>query len=218
MDRDSRRAKAAELVEKYGPALFRLCLVMLRNAADAEDAVQEALLRYIERAPEFESAGAERAWLFTVASNRCRDSLRAARRHPQLTLDELAGLGCGGIRAGPSGRAHAPAGEVPPRAHAALVSRAIPPARYASMTGRTPSCAQNAAQKGPRAAGKGDFRWENKLKRAVEGIELPEAAAARIRAGLSSAPAGKPRRRLRGRAVIIAAVAAALLIIGAGAA
>ena len=59
---------------------------------------------------------------------------------------------------------------------------------------------------------------ENKLKRAVEGIELPEAAAARIRAGLSSAPAGKPRRRLRGRAVIIAAVAAALLIIGAGAA
>ena len=61
MDRDSRRAKAAELVEKYGPALFRLCLVMLRNAADAEDAVQEALLRYIERAPEFESAEAERA-------------------------------------------------------------------------------------------------------------------------------------------------------------
>lgn len=59
---------------------------------------------------------------------------------------------------------------------------------------------------------------ENKLKRAVEGIELPEAAAARIRAGLSSAPAGKPHRRLRGRAVIIAAAAAALLIIGAGAA
>lgn len=59
---------------------------------------------------------------------------------------------------------------------------------------------------------------ENKLKRAVEGIELPEDAAARIRAGLSSAPAGKPRRRLRGRTVIIAAAAAALLIVGAGAA
>ena len=161
MDRDSRRAKAAELVEKYGPALFRLCLVMLRNAADAEDAVQEALLRYIVRSIRIsiESAGAERAWLFTVASNRCRDSLRAARRHPQLTLDELAGLGCGGIRAGPSGRAHAPAGEVPPRAHAALV-RGYSTGEICSMTGRTPSCAQNAAQKGPRAAGKGDFDGE----------------------------------------------------------
>ena len=93
MDGDSRREKAAQLVEKYGSALFRLCLVMLRNAPDAEDAVQEALLRYIERAPEFESAGAERAWLFTVAANRCRDALRAASRHPQITLDELAGLG-----------------------------------------------------------------------------------------------------------------------------
>lgn len=59
---------------------------------------------------------------------------------------------------------------------------------------------------------------ENKLKHAVESIGLPEDTAARIIAGLSSAPAGKPRRRLRGRAVIIAAVAAALLIIGAGAA
>lgn len=93
MDVGSRREKAAELVEEYGSALFRLCLVMLRSAPDAEDAVQEALLRYIERAPEFESAGAERAWLFTVAANRCRDALRAASRHPQITLDELAGLG-----------------------------------------------------------------------------------------------------------------------------
>ena len=125
MDRDSRRAKAAELVEKYGSALFRLCLVMLRNAADAEDAVQEALLRYIERAPEFESPEAERAWLFTVASNRCRDALRAARRHPQLTLDELAGLG----------------------------------AEESDLGVLDALMRQNAAQKGPRAAGKGDFRW-----------------------------------------------------------
>lgn len=59
---------------------------------------------------------------------------------------------------------------------------------------------------------------ENKLKRAVESIELPEDAAARIRDNLSSAPAAKPRRRLRGRTVIAAAAAAALLITGAGAA
>ena len=30
---------------KYGDALYRLCLVMLKNESDAQDAVQEALLR-----------------------------------------------------------------------------------------------------------------------------------------------------------------------------
>mgnify|MGYP005788345785 CR=1 FL=1 len=30
---------------------------------------------------------------FTVAANRCRDSLREAKRHPRVSMDELSGLG-----------------------------------------------------------------------------------------------------------------------------
>ena len=159
MDRDSRRAKAAELVEKYGSALFRLCLVMLRNAADAEDAVQEALLRYIERAPEFESAEAERAWLFTVASNRCRDALRAARRHPQLTLDELAGLG-----AEESGLGLLDAlMRLPEKYRLALTLHYVEgysTGEIASMTGRTPSCVKMRLKKGRELLGKEIFDGE----------------------------------------------------------
>ena len=84
---------AARLVEEYGSALFALCLVMLKNVPDAEDALQHALLRYMERAPAFDTREAERAWLFKVAANRCRDRLREARRRPTVTLEELAGLG-----------------------------------------------------------------------------------------------------------------------------
>ena len=159
MDRDSRRAKAAELVEKYGPALFRLCLVMLRNAADAEDAVQEALLRYIERAPEFESPEAERAWLFTVASNRCRDALRAARRHPQLTLDELAGLGAEESELGVLDALM----RLPEKYRLALTLHYVEgysTGEIASMTGRTPSCVKMRLKKGRELLGKEIFDGE----------------------------------------------------------
>ena len=79
MDGDSRRAKAAELVEKYGSALFRLCLVMLRNAPDAEDAVQDALLR-----------------LYRAARRNLRTPGRRARLALHRRRKPLPGLAAGG--------------------------------------------------------------------------------------------------------------------------
>lgn len=73
-------------VHSYGDLLFRLCLVMLGNDADAEDAVQETMLKYLQKAPSFASAGHERAWLITVAKNQCRDMLRSRRRQNELCL------------------------------------------------------------------------------------------------------------------------------------
>lgn len=81
------------IVDEYASELFRLCLVMLKNTHDAEDAVQDTLLSYLQRAPEFESRESERSWLLTVAANRCRDSLRRAKRHPSVSMDELTELG-----------------------------------------------------------------------------------------------------------------------------
>ena len=42
-------------IKTYGNMLFRICLVMLKNPVDAEDAVQETMLKYIQKTPEFES-------------------------------------------------------------------------------------------------------------------------------------------------------------------
>ena len=81
------------IVDEYASELFRLCLVMLKNTHDAEDAVQDTLLSYLQHAPEFESRESERSWLLTVAANRCRDSLRRAKRHPSVSMDELTELG-----------------------------------------------------------------------------------------------------------------------------
>lgn len=86
-------ARPADCIEAvmntYGNTLFRLCLVTLGNASDAEDVVQETFIKYLQKAPTFENAEHEKAWLITVATNKCRDILRFKSRHPVVDMDEI---------------------------------------------------------------------------------------------------------------------------------
>ena len=36
-----------EALDEYGDMLYRICLVMLRNTADAEDAVEDTFIKYM---------------------------------------------------------------------------------------------------------------------------------------------------------------------------
>lgn len=72
----------------YGNMLFRLSFAMLGNASDAEDVVQETLIKYIEKTPEFESEEHRKSWLITVASNKCKDLIRSHKRHPLVEIEE----------------------------------------------------------------------------------------------------------------------------------
>lgn len=76
-------------VHKYGDMLYRLCFVMLRNTADAEDAVQETFIAYTTKSPVFSDKEHEKAWLLKVASNKCRDMLRFRKRYQLTELSEL---------------------------------------------------------------------------------------------------------------------------------
>lgn len=78
-----------EAVHKYGDMLYRLCFVMLRNTADAEDAVQETFIAYTTKSPVFSDKEHEKAWLLKVASNKCRDILRFRNRHQLTELSEI---------------------------------------------------------------------------------------------------------------------------------
>ncbi len=77
------------VVQTYGDMLFRISLVMLGNESDAEDAIQETLLKYLQKSLVFENADHEKAWLITVVTNKCRDMLRFRLRHPQIDFDAL---------------------------------------------------------------------------------------------------------------------------------
>lgn len=76
----------------YGDMIYRLALVRTRNAADAEDVVQEVFLRCLRNNPSFDSAEHQKAWLIKVTVN-CTKSLlgSAFRRHavPEDAAGEL---------------------------------------------------------------------------------------------------------------------------------
>ena len=77
-----------ELIRTHQDTLYRAALAILGDAHEAEDAVQDAFLRYWERAPDFPDAARERAWLLTVTVNGCKSRLRAPwRRRTAPLLD-----------------------------------------------------------------------------------------------------------------------------------
>ena len=80
------------IFEVYGDMLYRLSLVALRHAQDAEDAVSDTLIKYMCRAPAFKDSEHEKAWLIRVCLNTCRSQgRRRARRDEIGTCDTGAG-------------------------------------------------------------------------------------------------------------------------------
>lgn len=82
-------AEVDAMVRAYGDMLFRICLAILKNPSDAEDAVQDTAIKYMQKSPSFHDAEHEKAWLIKVAVNECRITRRFWARHPQISVDEL---------------------------------------------------------------------------------------------------------------------------------
>ena len=80
-----------QVYRRYGPALYRFCLLQMKNPADAEDILQDVFIQRLYHAPEFRSPEHERGWLFRVALNRCRSEWRRSRRS-ELPLEAAEGV------------------------------------------------------------------------------------------------------------------------------
>ena len=78
-----------EAVMKYSDMLYRICIVMLCNEQDVQDAIQDTFCRYLEKRPDFHDEEHRKAWLIRVATNICRDMMRFLIRHPKVSIDEL---------------------------------------------------------------------------------------------------------------------------------
>ena len=85
-------AQSAALAEHalytYGQSILRLAYSYLRNQSDAEDILQETLVRLLRSAPEFETQEHEKAWLLHVAANLSKNRLRYNRLHRTDPLEE----------------------------------------------------------------------------------------------------------------------------------
>jgi RNA polymerase sigma-70 factor (ECF subfamily) len=71
-----------QLVDPYRRELQVHCYRMLGSVADAEDALQDTLLSAWQGLAGFEGRASIRTWLYRVATSRCLDARRAARRRP----------------------------------------------------------------------------------------------------------------------------------------
>lgn len=69
-------------MESHRVELQRYCGRMLGSASEAEDAVQETLLRAWRGAERFEGRSAVRTWLYQIATNVCSDAAKARSRRP----------------------------------------------------------------------------------------------------------------------------------------
>lgn len=78
-----------EAVIKYSDMLYKICIVILCNEQDVQDAIQDTFCRYLEKKPDFRDEDHEKAWLIKVATNICRDMIRFRIRHPKVCIDEV---------------------------------------------------------------------------------------------------------------------------------
>jgi RNA polymerase sigma-70 factor (ECF subfamily) len=87
----SEDAAVTTLVQEYAGALYRVAYSVLRNAADAEDAVQEAFMRVLRHREQLAEVRDHRVWLIRIVWNVVLDRKRRVKARPETDdVTELA--------------------------------------------------------------------------------------------------------------------------------
>ena len=82
-----------DLISDYGNMLYRICLCILCDKDDAEDAVQDTFLKFLTKAPQFESEEHKKAWLIRVATNISKNMCVLRIKHRTVDINELEYVG-----------------------------------------------------------------------------------------------------------------------------
>lgn len=83
--------KLKDVIDEYYKMIYHISLEYLRNKEDAEDIVQEVLLRYvtyINEEKKFTSKEHEKYWIVRVTINLCCNELKTSRRKTNTQLDK----------------------------------------------------------------------------------------------------------------------------------
>ena len=82
------RSDTQVLFEAYRQNVYAAAFSICKNAADAEDILQETFLQYHQTNKQFESEQHIRAWLLRVALNRAKDVYRQKKRRRETALED----------------------------------------------------------------------------------------------------------------------------------
>ena len=81
--------EAQRLLDTYGNSILRLACSYLHSLPDAEEILQDTLLRCLQSAPAFESPEHEKAWLLHVAANLSKNRIDYNRLRAAQELTDL---------------------------------------------------------------------------------------------------------------------------------
>ena len=83
------RVDIPSLYRRYGDLVLGRCRTLLRNEADAQDAMQEVFLKVHRYAGEFRGESSPSTWLYRITTTTCLNWMRSRKRHPEDLVDEM---------------------------------------------------------------------------------------------------------------------------------
>ena len=81
-------ALVEEALDRHGDSILRLAYSYLHNRSDAEEVLQDTLVRLFQNQPSFESRDHEKAWLLRVAANLSKNRLAYNKRRAADALQD----------------------------------------------------------------------------------------------------------------------------------
>lgn len=87
--------------------MYAVALRICGNAEDAQDCLQEAMLRIFRSIGSFKAQSSFSTWVYRITMNTCLDELRRRKSRPSASLDGLVDAGWSPVDAGESPEQHA---------------------------------------------------------------------------------------------------------------
>lgn len=78
-----------QLLDRYEDKIFRLAFRFVRNETEAKEVLQDTFLSIWRKLDTFKGDAQFGSWLYRVAANTALMRLRAQRRHPEISTEEL---------------------------------------------------------------------------------------------------------------------------------
>lgn len=91
IDRAARGSAEAfeELMGAYEKKIYALCLRMMGNAQDGEDAAQDAMLKIWQKIGQYRGECAFSTWVYRVTASSCMDAIRKRSKRMQPSLEDM---------------------------------------------------------------------------------------------------------------------------------
>jgi RNA polymerase sigma-70 factor (ECF subfamily) len=88
---DGRHAEAFDrVVAGHAPSVYRLCVALLRDPAQADDVAQDVLIRIWKALPGYDGRAALSTWIYAITRNRCLTAISRRRDHASLSEPDIA--------------------------------------------------------------------------------------------------------------------------------